>query len=135
MVAVLSHIHHIVTVNTDAGGEPQFSITFIFLPKLPQILSLCREHQNAVIVTVSYIHIPGAIARHIPGAHELSIATAKAAKSARECQVRVQNLNTVIEVVCYEHFVVEWVDGNTSWIIKLQRLISCLAYSCDELSG
>ena len=62
-------------------------------PNLPQKSSLCCEHLNTMVASISHIHIPSAVTCHIPGVMELSIVTAFTAKAAGECQVRVQNLN------------------------------------------
>ena len=123
MVATLSHMHHIVTVNADAGGLEQFSIASTILPKLPQELSFCCEHLNAVVVIVSHIHIPSAVKCHIIG-----IYTASAAKATGECQVRVQNLNAVVVIVCSIHFLAVWVNSNTNWVVKFKRILPILAH-------
>ena len=133
MVALFSHVHHIVTVDADAGGFVQFSIVFTILPKLSQELSLCCEHLNAVVVEVSHIHIPSAVKCHIIGVVELSIITAMTAKGTGECQVGVQNLNAMIPAVCYIYFLVVWVDGNTSSIVEFKKLATTLTYYCNRL--
>ena len=37
-----------------------------------------------------------------------------APEAAGECQVRIQNLNTMIAAVSYVHLFVVWLDSNTS---------------------
>ena len=113
MVPKFSHIYHILTVNTDASWGVKFSIATALPPKFPQKLSLCCEHLNAMVLSVSYMYIPSAVKCHIPGVVKLSIVTAMAAEAAGECQVRVQNLNTVIVIISYIQFSVVWMDCNT----------------------
>ena len=129
MVAIFTHIHHIVTVNADANRPLQFSTAFA---KLPQELCCCCEYLDLVVGTVSHIHIPSAVKCQIPGMVELSIVTATAAKATEECQVRVQNLNTVIAVVCNIHFLVVWVNSNTHWANKLKRILTFLAHYSNK---
>ena len=101
MVVLIDHIHHIVTVNADTARTFQFCFTVSFLSKLPQIPSICCKHLNAVVVSISDIHNSSAVTCNVTWVVELSIANAVAAKAARECEVSVQNLNTII-VFCLQ---------------------------------
>ena len=87
-----------------------------------------------VVETVGYVHTPGTVKCHIPRVIKLSITTAIAAKTARECQVFIQNLNSVILLITNVNFFVLVVDANANGTIKLQVSATFPTNYCEELS-
>ena len=135
MVILLTDIHYIIGVNGDTSGPSQFPITFTFLPKPPQEVSVFCKDLDTIVHNITDVHIPYAIKHNIPGVLELTFGTALAAV---ECQVSIQDLNSVIRTVTYI-YPVPLTDANThrttrNTTTKLQRSIALFTYWCEELS-
>ena len=73
MVIPISYIHCVISVNGNAPGEVQLSITTAMATKLVQELAFWCKDLNTVIVPVSNVEIASAIKCCVCGLVKLSI--------------------------------------------------------------
>ena len=110
MIASVTDIHHTTSVNCNIVSPTQFPPTLTTPPKHPQELPLSCEDLDAMVVSVSHIHLPSAVTGYTTWTIKLSLATAFLPKGAGEGEVRVQDLNMMIPITSNIHLVVASVE-------------------------
>ena len=95
---------------------------------LPTNLSL--KNLNSIISEVNHIHIVSTVKCHITGTRQLSWTITMATKGKGECQIRMENLHSVVALVCDINSLGLWVDFDYNRQVKLQVTTPLCPHCC-----
>ena len=95
----------------------------ICLAKLSRVLSLRIKDLNTIAASISYIHTFSIVKCYIMRLFKLSIATALAANNTMECQIRIKNLNSMVNIY----------SGTTTFLLVGEIIAVNRWSNCEQL--
>ena len=120
MIFSLTYIDFVLRVNGYPHRIFEFTLPPAVTPESSHKFPRGCEDLDAMVASVSHIYLPSAVTGYIT---RISIASASSPKSAGVGEVRVQNLNTVVIVLCNVYLLVTSIECHTTRVRELQTSI------------
>ena len=96
------------------------SSSSLSLPFLPIYLKIFCKNLDSIIAVVSHIHIVSTVKCYVKGISQLSWTITFVTKARGECQIKMENLHSVVALVCHIYSLGLWVDFDSNRIVELQ---------------
>ena len=118
-VVPLTDVHNIIGIYCYASWPVQFPITTSLPTKLSYVHTILCEDLDSVITKLTYKHIASAVKKDVVRIFQFTICCAFTAEASTKCEVRIEDLDSMIGFFSNEDLVGVRVYGNAFRILEL----------------